>query len=86
MRLLTPTLALVLLAAGFASLTPAQDAKGNLIKQEWKKLQGTWALASLEVGGKAVPAEKLKEASQSRSSSARERPPSLRGTNARSCP
>jgi uncharacterized protein (TIGR03067 family) len=62
MRLLTPTFALVLLAAGFASLTPAQDAKDNLIKQEWKKLQGTWALASLEVGGKAVPAEKLKEA------------------------
>jgi uncharacterized protein (TIGR03067 family) len=40
----------------------AQDGKGTLTKQEWQKLQGTWALSSLVRCGKTVPEERLKEA------------------------
>jgi uncharacterized protein (TIGR03067 family) len=40
----------------------AQDAKDDLIKQEWEKLQGTWVLAALEVRGKVVPEDELKGA------------------------
>jgi uncharacterized protein (TIGR03067 family) len=61
MKLYTlPALALVLLAAGSASLTPAQEAKNDLTRQEVDKLQGTWLLVGRERGGEKDPEEKVK--------------------------
>jgi uncharacterized protein (TIGR03067 family) len=61
MKLFTlPALALVLLAAVSASLTPAQEAKNDLAKRELKTLQGTWVLVGRERGGEKVPEDKVK--------------------------
>jgi uncharacterized protein (TIGR03067 family) len=54
-----PALALVLMVGWLAARNPAQDAKAALIKLEWKKLQGVWALTSLKEGTKAIPEERI---------------------------
>jgi uncharacterized protein (TIGR03067 family) len=51
MRRTTLGLALILLLAG-------ANARGGDAKKDKEKLQGTWMLTSMEVGGKAVPLPK----------------------------
>jgi uncharacterized protein (TIGR03067 family) len=49
-------LSLILPAALLLAAEPADDAK-----KELEKLQGEWVMAALEVDGKAVPEEKLRD-------------------------
>jgi uncharacterized protein (TIGR03067 family) len=44
-----------------ALLLAADIPDESLVKQDLKKLEGTWKCISLEVGGKKLPDEKLKE-------------------------
>src|SRR5215831_10884905 len=41
-------------------LVAGDDSKDKAVKADLEKIQGTYAMASLEVDGKAVPEEKLK--------------------------
>jgi uncharacterized protein (TIGR03067 family) len=50
-----------LVIAGLATQSAAQQ-KEDAVKEELKKLQGTWTLVALEKDGKEVPPDKLKEA------------------------
>jgi uncharacterized protein (TIGR03067 family) len=54
-----PRLLLVLLAAGLA--IAATKPKQKAVKDELRKLQGTWKVIAAEADGKPVPAEKLKK-------------------------
>lgn len=52
----------LLLIALTAFLTGAGPAKEDAVKEEIRKLEGTWRCTSVEVGGKRLPEEKVKEA------------------------
>jgi uncharacterized protein (TIGR03067 family) len=49
---------LLVLAAGLLVAAPAPEDE---VKKELEKLEGTWSVSSLTIGGKEVPAEALKE-------------------------
>jgi len=51
---------MLLLLASAALASGADDKKGNAAQEELKKFEGTWALVSLEVEGKLVPATDAK--------------------------
>jgi uncharacterized protein (TIGR03067 family) len=53
------TTRLLLLTFVFVAIA-TDDSKEDAVKKDLDKLQGTWKMASLEVGGKSVPADKLK--------------------------
>jgi uncharacterized protein (TIGR03067 family) len=61
MRWVLTALVVSSLVAGVASLRAADDAKKDAIKEEIKKLQGTWAMVSGESDGEKLTPEKVKQ-------------------------
>src|SRR5438876_10483039 len=58
-RRLATTMAVALVIVGLGPGTQAGD-KDEAIKNDLKLLQGTWLIQSVEVNGKPVPGEKVK--------------------------
>ncbi len=52
--------AISLLMAGIGPPAGAGDAKADAVKEELKRLEGTWAVVSREANGKEAPAEQSK--------------------------